>query len=167
MVNTPGAWQHLKDCDLNPFGAPEIIIAFVDQGIQSSGGVPAQPEFQAAVSDGSSKVYLLYDFNNLVPNNDALLGDHGSLATSLKAEFPIPPFPNQPPLFPHRFCNSRKELGVIVRNLGPGDAPASKLRVDFLACNKTTMLDIPPIAAAQVSAIIVVRTLSCPSRRTG
>ncbi len=77
LVNTPGAWAHLEKCGIDPFGSPKIIIAFVDQGIQSAGGVPSHPEFQGAVSDGSSKVYRLFDFNNLVPNNDAVLGDHG------------------------------------------------------------------------------------------
>lgn len=77
LVNTPAAWGQLGECAIHPFGSPKIIIAFVDQGIQSVGGVPAHPEFQGAVSDGSSKVYRLFDFNNLVPNNDAVLGDHG------------------------------------------------------------------------------------------
>ncbi|MGH9890597.1 MAG: S8 family serine peptidase [bacterium] len=77
LVNTPGAWAQLKECGIDPFGSPKIVIAFVDQGIQSAGGVPSHPEFQGAASDGSSKVYRLFDFNNLVPNNDAVLGDHG------------------------------------------------------------------------------------------
>lgn len=77
LVDTPGAWTHLKKCGLNPFGSPDIIIAFVDQGIQSTGGIPMHPEFYGEVSNGTSKVYVLYDFRNLVPNNDAVLGDHG------------------------------------------------------------------------------------------
>jgi len=77
LIGTPEAWELLEECGGAPFGSPGIIVAFVDQGLQSSGGVPQHPEFQGAVSDGSSKVYQLYDFRNLVPNNDAVLGDHG------------------------------------------------------------------------------------------
>jgi hypothetical protein len=77
LIGTPEAWGLLEECGGDPFGSPEVIIAFVDQGIESSGGVPQHPEFQGAVSDGSSKTYRLYDFRNLVPNNDAVLGDHG------------------------------------------------------------------------------------------
>lgn len=77
LVNAPRAWEQLGECSIHPFGSPKIIIAFVDQGIQSIGGVPAHPEFQGEVSDGSAKVCGLFDFNNLVPNNDAVLGDHG------------------------------------------------------------------------------------------
>ena len=77
LIGTPEAWEALEECGGHPFGSPEVIVAFVDQGIESSGGVPRHPDFQGAVSDGSSKVYRLYDFRNLVPNNDAVLGDHG------------------------------------------------------------------------------------------
>lgn len=77
LIGTPEAWEHLETCRGEPFGSPEIIVAFVDQGLESSGGVPQHPDFQGAVSDGSSKVYRLYDFRNLVPNNDSVLGDHG------------------------------------------------------------------------------------------
>lgn len=77
LVNTPGAWKRLKECDISPFGSPDIVIAFVDQGIESIGGVPNHPDFQGEVSDGSSKVYKLFDFWNLAPNNDSVLGNHG------------------------------------------------------------------------------------------
>ena len=77
LIGTPEAWGALEECGGHPFGSPEVIVAFVDQGIESSGGVPRHPDFQGAVSDGTSKVYRLYDFRNLVPNNDAVLGDHG------------------------------------------------------------------------------------------
>jgi hypothetical protein len=77
LINTPGAWQHLSDAGLQPYGEPGIIIAAVDQGIESTAGVPDHPEFQGTVSDGSTKVYQLYDFVSLVPNNDSPLGDHG------------------------------------------------------------------------------------------
>jgi hypothetical protein len=77
LVGTPDAWQLLQDNGFQPFGEPTEIIATVDEGIQSVGGVPAHAEFQGTVSDGSSKVYQLYDFRTLVPNNDVPIGSHG------------------------------------------------------------------------------------------
>lgn len=77
LVGTPDAWQALQDQGLEPFGEPSVILATVDQGIQSSGGVPVNPDLGGTVSDGSDKVYRLFDFRTLVPNNDAPPGDHG------------------------------------------------------------------------------------------
>ncbi|HYO12946.1 MAG TPA: S8 family serine peptidase, partial [Thermoanaerobaculia bacterium] len=77
LVDTPNAWQHLQDAGLEAFGSPDVIIAAVDQGIESVGGVPAHPDFQGTVSDGSAKVYRLFDFVSLVPDNDSPMGDHG------------------------------------------------------------------------------------------
>ncbi len=77
LVSTPDAWQQLQDSGLETFGEPSVIIAAVDQGIESAGGVPLHPDFQGTVSDGSSKVYQLYDFRTLVANNDSPPGSHG------------------------------------------------------------------------------------------
>ena len=77
VVGTPDAWQVLADNGIPGFGDPDVIIAFVDQGLQSAGGAPSHPEFQGTVSSGDAKVYQLYDFGLLVANNDAPLGDHG------------------------------------------------------------------------------------------
>ncbi|MEM8961876.1 MAG: S8 family serine peptidase, partial [Acidobacteriota bacterium] len=77
LVGTPDAWQALQDDGLEAYGDPSLIIAAIDQGIQSTGGVPAHPDFQGTVSDGSDKVYQLYDFRTLVAHNDAPPGDHG------------------------------------------------------------------------------------------
>jgi hypothetical protein len=77
LIGLPQAWQELQDAGVPAFGAPNIIIADVDQGVVSVGGVPSHPEFQGTVSDGSTKVYRLFDFRTLVPHNDVPMGDHG------------------------------------------------------------------------------------------
>lgn len=77
LVNCPEAWQALEDAGLQPYGEPTIIIATVDQGIQSTAGVPLNAEFQGNVSNGTTKTYRLFDFINLVANNDNPIGDHG------------------------------------------------------------------------------------------
>lgn len=77
LIGLPQAWQELQDAGLPTFGSPDVIIADVDQGIVSNGGVPAHPEFQGTVSNGANKVYRLFDFRTLAPNNDAPMGDHG------------------------------------------------------------------------------------------
>ncbi len=79
LSGIPEAWQRLNDVQTpeKKYGDPNVIIAVVDQGIQSSGGVPLNPDFQGSVSDGRSKVYKLHDFRKMVPDNDTPLGDHG------------------------------------------------------------------------------------------
>jgi hypothetical protein len=77
LIGLPQAWQELQDAGLPAFGSPNVIIADVDQGIISSGGAASHPEFQGSVSNGASKVYQLFDFRTLVPNNDSPMGDHG------------------------------------------------------------------------------------------
>lgn len=62
---------------------------------------------------------------------------------------PLPPHPQGRQPFPSGFCKSRVELEVFVKNLGPGDAPASTLRVEFLDCNQTTDLPVNPLPANQ------------------
>jgi hypothetical protein len=79
LVQTHDAWQRLHDAHgaQSQFGSPNIIIAVVDQGVKSVGGVPENPDFQGSISDGSSKTYKLFDFNLMVANNDQPFGDHG------------------------------------------------------------------------------------------
>lgn len=79
LVLAGDAWQRLRNAHgaPNQFGSHEVIIAVVDQGIKSVGGVPENPDFQGNVSDGSSKVYKLFDFRSMTANNDAPPGDHG------------------------------------------------------------------------------------------
>ena len=79
LVRADHAWQRLHNANGAPeqFGSPDVIVAVVDQGIKSVGGVPENPDFRGTVSDGSSKVYKLHDFMTMKPDNDAPIGDHG------------------------------------------------------------------------------------------
>jgi subtilisin family serine protease len=77
LVGCPDAWQGLQNAGLQRYGEPTLIIAVVDQGLESAAGVPQNPEFQGNVSNGTSKVYRLFDFINLVPDNDNPIGAHG------------------------------------------------------------------------------------------
>jgi subtilisin family serine protease len=68
------AWSRLKAINQDiTFGSPDIIIAVIDSGIDSN-----HPEFNGTVSNGKSKIYKLFDFNNMVPNNNSLAGTHGT-----------------------------------------------------------------------------------------
>jgi hypothetical protein len=91
LINLPFGWETLRDMnapgvapgqptDLT-YGSEDITIVVYDTGIQSStvGGVatPSHPEFQGTVTSGAQKVAALYDFINMVANNNALaLGGH-------------------------------------------------------------------------------------------
>lgn len=85
LVEVEDAWQRLCDFyeeseqlgEAFQFGRPDIIIAVVDSGIKSVDGIPENPDFQGTVSDGSSKVYQLFDFQSLVANNDNPRSPHG------------------------------------------------------------------------------------------
>jgi subtilisin family serine protease len=77
LVDCPDAWQALQDAGLQPYGEPTVIIATVDQGVESMAGVPLNAEFQGNVSNGTAKTYRLFDFINLVQDNDNPLGSHG------------------------------------------------------------------------------------------
>lgn len=85
LVNVQDAWQKLKDSkgESFQFGDPNIILAVVDQGIKSVGGIPENPDFQGLVSNGSTKVYKLFDFQQMVDHNDDPLGDHGVACTGV------------------------------------------------------------------------------------
>jgi hypothetical protein len=74
---------------------------------------------------------------------------------------PLPPHPVGRQPFPSGFCKSRVELEVIVRNQGQGDAPVSKLRVDFIDCAQTTELNVPPLNAGQQTMVTVPVPPNC------
>lgn len=78
LVRCDDAWQRLQDAGLPTYGSPNIIIAVVDTGTQSSGGAPTNPDFQGTVTSGATKVYRAYDFVNMAANNDLPWGNHGS-----------------------------------------------------------------------------------------
>jgi hypothetical protein len=90
LVGCDNAWQALHDAHgvTRQFGRPDVIIAVVDTGIRSALGVVENPNFQGAVSDGTSKVYQLFDFQRMVPDNDRpALGtsDHGVACAGVAA----------------------------------------------------------------------------------
>lgn len=78
-VRAGDAWQRLHDEHgaAGQFGSPEIIVAVVDQGIKSVGGAAEHPDFQGNVSNGSSKVYKLFNFRLMKADNDEAIGAHG------------------------------------------------------------------------------------------
>lgn len=66
IINTPAAWQTLADIDANKtFGDPNVIIAVVDSGVDTT-----HPSFTGNLTDGNPKVYQLFDFANMVANNN-------------------------------------------------------------------------------------------------
>ncbi|HKU76046.1 MAG TPA: S8 family serine peptidase [Pyrinomonadaceae bacterium] len=87
LVGAPDAWQQLHNSHgvNSQFGSAEVIIAVVDQGIKSSGGVPENPDFQGTVSNNSDKTFRLFDFRQMAAHNDNPLGDHGVACAGVAA----------------------------------------------------------------------------------
>jgi subtilisin family serine protease len=78
IVNTPDAWQALRNVDAaRTFGSPDVIIAVVDSGVDVT-----HPEFGGTVSSGQAKVYQQFDFANMAANMNNLGGDHGTCCAS-------------------------------------------------------------------------------------
>lgn len=74
LIRTPDAWQLLANLSPNDtFGSPNIIIADVDSGVDV-----ANQDFSGNVTSGVVKVYQLFDFANMVANNNNRDGDHGT-----------------------------------------------------------------------------------------
>ena len=81
IINTSDAWQFLRNINTaRTLGHPDIIIGVVDSGIEAS-----HPDFNGNVSDGSSKIYQSFDFQNMVANNDSLISGHGTSCASAAA----------------------------------------------------------------------------------
>lgn len=81
ILNTPDAWQFLRNIAVQrTFGSPDVIIAVVDSGID-----PNHPDFTGNVSDGSTKIYRAFDFENMVANNNSLGSGHGTSCASAAA----------------------------------------------------------------------------------
>ena len=87
LVGAPDAWQQLHNAHGagSQFGSAEVIIAVVDQGIKSIGGVPEHPDFQGTVSNNSDKTFRLFDFLRMLPHNDIPSGDHGVACAGVAA----------------------------------------------------------------------------------
>jgi subtilisin family serine protease len=74
LINTPDAWQILSNINPNfTFGRPDIIVAVVDSGVDSN-----HNDLNGNVSSGDPKIYELFDFANMVANNNNLASDHGT-----------------------------------------------------------------------------------------
>jgi subtilisin family serine protease len=86
LVGVQEAWQLLHD-NLSKdaqFGRHTIIIAVVDEGIQSAHGTPVNPDFNVTVSNRSKKVYRLFDFSSrMAPDNDVVHNHHGVACASV------------------------------------------------------------------------------------
>ena len=78
IINTPDAWQVLRDADAaRTFGSADITIAVVDSGVDDD-----HPEFTGNVSSGQPKIAEVFDFTNMAANMDNLGGDHGTCCAS-------------------------------------------------------------------------------------
>jgi len=81
LINTPDAWQALRDMDAaRTFGNPDIVIAVIDSGIDDT-----HPELSGNVSSGDAKQVSLFDFANMAGNMNNLAGDHGTACASAAA----------------------------------------------------------------------------------
>jgi subtilisin family serine protease len=83
-VNAEAAWKGLRT-KYGPggqFGRPDIIIAVVDYGVKSAGGIAEHPDLNENVSDGNPKAYKFFDFIRMVDNND-ISTDHGVQCASI------------------------------------------------------------------------------------
>jgi subtilisin family serine protease len=89
LIHCPEAWQALSDT-LAPdvaFGSPDIVIAVIDEGVEVT-----HPEFTGSVSNGTPKVYQVFDFGRMVPNNDRRAGSgHGTCCAGLATALPNNP----------------------------------------------------------------------------
>ena len=66
IINTPDAWQVLSDININrTFGDPDVILAVVDSGVDA-----AHPAFSGNLTNSNPKIYQLFDFANMVANNN-------------------------------------------------------------------------------------------------
>lgn len=78
LIDTPDAWQALRDMDTpRTFGNADVVVAVVDSGIDAT-----HPELSGNVSDGSAKQVALFDFANMAANMNSLGGDHGTACAS-------------------------------------------------------------------------------------
>ena len=80
-INASSAWSLLGNRDQNiTFGSPSVIIAVMDSGIDSH-----HPDLNGDLTNGIPKIYQLYDFANMVPDNNNLDGNHGTCCAGVAA----------------------------------------------------------------------------------
>lgn len=84
IINTPDAWQVLNDRlgAAQRFGSPDVVIAVVDSGVNTN-----HPQFSGNVSNGQPKMFTAFNFVNMVANNNALGGSHGTCCASAASGF--------------------------------------------------------------------------------
>jgi subtilisin family serine protease len=88
LIHCPDAWQAIND-NISPsfaFGSPTINIAVVDSGVDTG-----NPDFTGNVSNGSTKVYQAFDFQNMVANNSSRQGGHGTCCAGISTALPNNP----------------------------------------------------------------------------
>jgi subtilisin family serine protease len=72
LVCLEEAWDRLGK-ELGPeyvFGSPHVIMAVIDDGIKSAGQVPQHSDLKGEIADKVQKVYKLFDFEKMLPNNE-------------------------------------------------------------------------------------------------
>lgn len=78
LINTPDAWQALRDMDpARTFGSGDVVVAVVDSGVDIT-----HPEFTGTVPGGAAKQVAMFDFVNMAANMNNLGGDHGTCCAS-------------------------------------------------------------------------------------
>jgi subtilisin family serine protease len=78
LINTPDAWQALRDIDpARTFGDADLVVAVVDSGVDLT-----HPEFSGTVSSGAAKQVARFNFALMEPNMNDLDGDHGTCCAS-------------------------------------------------------------------------------------
>ncbi len=85
QIRCPQAWRLMHD-RLSPdraMGDPDIIIAVVDWGIDVD-----HPEFAGKLSNGEPKVFSVFDFHNMVPNNRGRAHGHGTCCAGVATALP-------------------------------------------------------------------------------
>ena len=78
LIDTPDAWQELANQNFaNTFGSPNVTIAVIDSGVDAN-----HPDFNLNLTDGQPKISALFDFANMVANNNTMSSDHGTCCAS-------------------------------------------------------------------------------------
>ena len=105
VTGMPQAWQILSNNGFNAGGSADVIIAFPDEGIQTTGGGGAisHPDFNTNIAGGNltgqltspnpaRKIYCTVDYRTggaftITNNNDNVVGNHGTQIAGAAAAF--------------------------------------------------------------------------------